>query len=624
MLICPQCKSKNPHTNNFCQSCGVSLTDEIAKNGKGNKKTNMLWAIIKPAKNSQRLIELTHKKGKKSQLEVQNLADFFNLPQGSNTNWQRYVFDDLDRTFAEAICPNDCISGKIIDLQPLQQTHLASIRQQHREKLDNLQSNSNGFYLSLAHFWNSLSVPSHALPYLTLERHTPIVPKVYEACQLVDGGVTLIEDRSQWQLLTEFWSSEELPLAQVVWFLDEIAKLWTPLCKIGCSSSLLTESNLRVDEDGAFCLQQLFVDKPQDTPSLKNLVRTWQTWLSNLEDNYRQKLDPIFKQVTSGEIREIEQLRSQLQNLDSDLDTEELHITSEENNFFDDELDRDDDADDRETLIYSMQLDSIIDAGCTNVGSQRKHNEDFYAIETSIIKQENSSVKNFSFRGLYVVCDGMGGHAAGEVASAMAGESILDYFRAHWHDELPDAATIEAGILLANNTIYQTNINNSSSGSARMGTTLAMALLHDCQLAIAHVGDSRIYRLTRKHGLELLTSDHEVGQREINRGVEVDIAYGRPDAYQLTQALGPRDNSYVRPEIQFLEITEDCLLLICSDGLSDFNFVENHWEQYLEPLISSQSDLEAGLVELIELANQHNGHDNITGISIKIKLKPEF
>ncbi|MGL4881016.1 MAG: serine/threonine phosphatase, partial [Waterburya sp.] len=118
--------------------------------------------------------------------------------------------------------------------------------------------------------------------------------------------------------------------------------------------------------------------------------------------------------------------------------------------------------------------------------------------------------------------------------------------------------------------------------------------------------------------------DHEVGQREINRGVEPDIAYGRPDAYQLTQALGPRESNYVRPDIQFLEVTEDCLLLLCSDGLSDNDLLENHWEEYLEPLISSGSDLQAGLFKLINLANEYNGHDNITAILVKIKLMADF
>jgi protein phosphatase len=276
------------------------------------------------------------------------------------------------------------------------------------------------------------------------------------------------------------------------------------------------------------------------------------------------------------------------------------------------------------TAMISMHLKDLTDACCTNIGVQRNHNEDFFGMKTTIEKIENNTEKNLSVRGLYIVCDGMGGHAAGEVASAMAVEHLQKYFQTHWQSELPTHEIIESGVLLANKVLYQTNIENSRSGSGRMGTTLVMALLQDTKLAIAHVGDSRIYRLSRKQGLEQLTLDHEVGQREINRGVEPDIAYGRPDAYQLTQALGPRENSGVRPEIKFLEITEDCLILLCSDGMSDNDFIEKNWSQHLEPLISSQANLQDGLFKLVDLANEHNGHDNITAILLRIKLKPDF
>ena len=206
----------------------------------------------------------------------------------------------------------------------------------------------------------------------------------------------------------------------------------------------------------------------------------------------------------------------------------------------------------------------------------------------------------------------------------MAVETLQSYFYTYWQDTLPNQDLIKEGILLANRTIYQTNINNECSGNSMMGTTLVMALLQDRNLAIAHVGDSRIYRVTRSRGLEQLTEDHEVGQREINRGIEPEIAYGRPDAYQLTQALGPRDNKYIRPSVEFFDIQEDCLLLLCSDGLSDNSLLEKHWEIYLKPLISSSADLQSGLFKLIDFADRYNGHDNITGILLRIKLQPNF
>jgi protein phosphatase len=134
------------------------------------------------------------------------------------------------------------------------------------------------------------------------------------------------------------------------------------------------------------------------------------------------------------------------------------------------------------------------------------------------------------------------------------------------------------------------------------------------------VGDSRLYRLSSKQGLEQVTVDHEVGQREILRGIEPEIAYGRPDAYQLTQALGPRDENFINPDVQFLELNEDTLLILTSDGLSDNDLIEEHWQTHLEPLLSSETSLESGVSNLIDLANHYNGHDNITAVVIRAKV----
>lgn len=206
----------------------------------------------------------------------------------------------------------------------------------------------------------------------------------------------------------------------------------------------------------------------------------------------------------------------------------------------------------------------------------------------------------------------------------MAVEKLQSYFKVHWQDEFPDEEMIKNGILAANQAIFDVNMENSRSGSGRMGTTLVMALVQDTKIAIAHVGDSRVYKITRKWGAEQLTIDHEVGQREIQRGVEPEIAYGRPDAYQLTQALGPRNNDFIQPDITFLDINEDTVLLLCSDGLCDNELVENNWETYLIPLLSSRVNLDHELLKLIDFANEYNGHDNITAVAIRIKVRPNL
>jgi protein phosphatase len=697
MLICPQCESENPESNRFCQSCGGSLTHKVCCqcetsipieaetcNVCGATNHTVLWAIISPAKTRSQLDpspELAQvgrdSSSNQPPLEISSLAALFAHSQSKNIpalqietaaeqTGNRYAIKteaDSARLLSNShgSFTRDFIQSKVIDQYPLQKSHLATLQKQQMDLFAELSQDLNDSYLAVTEYWNLIGLPTHALPYLILEKYTPTVPQIYDAWQQQDQGVVLLPDRSQWPLVTDLWSQQQLALSEIVWFLDEMAKLWSPLQRISCAQSLLCQENLRIDEDQAFCLQQLYMDG-NEMPTLKDLAQTWQFCFaqSNLDHLAQiEQLNLLFDKMISGEIIDVEQLRLELHNLGLEetevefldvpepysVDTTPLEVKMMEINDLESTksiaskaisseaeifLEETDDAmmyatefEEQTTAMIPMQLRSLTDACCTNIGVQRDHNEDFFGVRTTVEKSENNTENNLQVRGLYLVCDGMGGHAAGEVASAMAVESLQEYFQTHWQSELPDHDTIEAGVLLANETLYQTNLENSRSGSGRMGTTLVMALLQDTKLAIAHVGDSRIYRFSRKHGLEQLTQDHEVGQREINRGVEPEIAYGRPDAYQLTQALGPRDNNCVRPEIKFLDIKEDCLILLCSDGFSDHDFIEENYSQHLEPLIRGDANLQDGLFNLVDLANEHNGHDNITAVLLRIKLKPD-
>ena len=710
MLICPQCEFENPKANKFCQSCGVSLTHKVCRQCRadipieakicdacGADNHTVLWAIISQTETQQieaqpELARVASSNANKDrELEIASLADLFANSQSQATpalqiqtdteqTHNRYALK-TDTDSEELLSninqdlPSGFLQGRVIDRYPLQKSYLATLQKQQMDLFVELSQGLNDSYLAVTEYWNLIGLPTHALPYLISERYTPTIPKIYDAWQQRSQGVVLLPDRSEWQLITELWMQQELPLLQIVWFLDEMAKLWEPLHRINCTQSLLIKENLRIDEDQAFCLQQLYMDYDHK-PTLKDLARTWQFCFADAGLEDLGNLEGLLDRTIAGEIIDIEQLRLELHNLgldepeveplvgnddeqpevespiESDDEPEvepltksnkpsladatflksptaiESETTDSKPEIFFDEADEDmmysSEFEEQATAMIPMQLRDLSDACCTDIGVQRNHNEDFFGVQTNIERIENNTENNLSVRGLYIVCDGMGGHAAGEVASAMAVESLQKYFQSHWQSELPDHDTIESGVLLANEALYKTNVDNARSGSGRMGTTLVMALVQDTQLAIAHVGDSRIYRLSRKQGLEQLTLDHEVGQREINRGVEPEIAYGRPDSYQLTQALGPRDNSGVRPDIQFMEITEDCLLLLCSDGLSDNDFVEQNWSEHLEPLISSDANLQKGLFKLIDLANEHNGHDNITAILLRIKLRPDF
>jgi protein phosphatase len=477
---------------------------------------------------------------------------------------------------------------------------------------------------------------------------------------------------------------------QILYWLNEVVTLWEALTPWHCCQSLVELSNLRIDEDQILHLQRLYNAPPNSAPTLQDLGRIWQLLLSQAQINRWSDLTLLLDELQTGKILTTDELRSCIKktahtlqayppstvpmpensnagspdpsmlrqsvaptasdptaiaasttNLKSagvprspDQQYPEDPDTDAYDEFSIDEDEADNDNDDLPTVVLPMQLSNLDYAGCTDTGRQREHNEDYFGVETQISKVESPSSRIVHATGVYVLCDGMGGHAGGEVASALAVDTLRRYFQLHWQDaasgtgaksrKLPPLDVIREGVLLANKTIYDVNQQNARSGSGRMGTTLVMVLLQDTEVAVAHVGDSRLYRFTRKRGLEQITVDHEVGQREIQRGVEPEIAYGRPDAYQLTQALGPRDENFVSPDIQFMELNEDTLLLLCSDGMTDNNLLEEHYQSHIEPLLSSQANLERGVNQLVELANQHNGHDNITALVIRAKVRPNL
>ncbi len=671
MLICPECKYENSEHNKFCENCGTSLTSKNCHecgaeidytatecDSCGAFVATKLIAIISEVAETDSQSWLT-----------QDCDDYL------DTNQRYYLLDKKTLLTEIDDAGRKIIYRQIIDKFPLQESSLYLLRKTRSElfaELDKkLERNYQIGVTSTAeatkeegslgdetlledvsfNMPESLSniLPAQALSYLLLEDNTSIVPSLKDAWQEKNYGIIIIRDRSNWQSLTELWSKPQWPLLQVLWSLGAMAKLWTRLSQSHCATSLLVQDNLKVDEDQSFCLERLYPDPQEKQPTVSDLATKWHSWLTDSGQTYPEDLISVLRQTISGEIQEIEVVLDKLHQI---VDLEEIRLDSdsqhddsswseivdsdswetvdehEETDFFkfdshEDSMIYDSDADEQPTAMLLMQVANVSHASYTDIGSSRDHNEDFFGAQTDITQKDNPSEQRLEAKGLYLICDGMGGHAAGEVASAMAVETLQNYFYTYWEDKLPSEQTIEEGILLANQVIYQTNIDNSRSGHGRMGTTLVMALLQNTQLAIAHVGDSRIYRITRSGGLEQLTVDHEVGQREINRGVEPEIAYGRPDAYQLTQALGPRDNKNLRPGVQYFDLDKDCLILLCSDGLSDNDFLEKHWQTHLLPLLSFSADLNSGLCALMTFADRYNGHDNLTAILIRIKLKPE-
>jgi serine/threonine protein phosphatase PrpC len=284
-----------------------------------------------------------------------------------------------------------------------------------------------------------------------------------------------------------------------------------------------------------------------------------------------------------------------------------------------------------------VYLQSIAYAGKTDVGKQRDRNEDdFITIFQTRNIDGKSQISDRSDRGLFVLCDGMGGHEGGEIASAIAVNSISEQFRPFWIDTLPGERTLTEIISNANQAIFTKNESEQRLSLGRMGTTMVMLAIHDLDVMIAHVGDSRIYKVTNNPirsnqqkfpptnpeylsetaKLEQITRDHEVLNQLLDLGLDLESAQSRPDAHQLTQAMGPHPSDILDPDIKSFSLTESTLFLLCSDGLCDNDAIEQNWETHLLPILNRQIDIQTGVDNLIELGNKVNGHDNLTVILV--------
>ena len=250
----------------------------------------------------------------------------------------------------------------------------------------------------------------------------------------------------------------------------------------------------------------------------------------------------------------------------------------------------------------------LIASGQTNVGRKRAHNED----NLVLVEAEN----------LFVVADGMGGHASGEVASQIAVESISDFFRrSSENDEITwpykeekglryEENRLVTGIKLSNLRVFETA--SSDKALKGMGTTLVSALFTEGTAYIGHVGDSRGYRI-RDGAIEQVTEDHSLLNDYIkaNKLTPEEIE-AFPHKNVIVRALGMRDT--VRVDISRLNPKTNDIFLLCSDGLS--GMVKD--PDMLSIVEAANGDMDAAATALIAAANENGGVDNVTVILIKI------
>jgi protein phosphatase len=225
---------------------------------------------------------------------------------------------------------------------------------------------------------------------------------------------------------------------------------------------------------------------------------------------------------------------------------------------------------------------------------------------------------------LVVVCDGIGGHQGGDVASGLAIQAVEQQIKS-LDLTSPDATTLmvelEKAICLANDQISRRNDSEQRYERQRMGTTLVMGLLRGHELYITHVGDSRAYWITRQ-GCHQVTLDDDVASREVRLGYcTYQQALQHPGSGSLVQALGMGESSMLYPAVQRFILAEDSVFLLCSDGLSDGDRVEENWEAEILPLLEGKTDIESLSKRLVEIANTQNGHDNVTVGLIYVQME---
>ena len=250
----------------------------------------------------------------------------------------------------------------------------------------------------------------------------------------------------------------------------------------------------------------------------------------------------------------------------------------------------------------------ILAAGATDVGCVRKHNEDCLLVDSAL--------------SLFVVADGLGGHAAGEVASQIVVDTVARFVGETlekdrtWPVEYDpslsyDGNRLKVALLLSDQAITEDIRRNPERET--MGSTVVAGLFHESRLTLAHVGDSRAYILGPE-GIRQVTRDHSWVAEQVANGILTPSeARVHPFRNVITQALG--NGGDLEIEIQELDLEKSERLLLCSDGLSGMIGDKEIWD-----IAGRTNDFQHAVESLINTAREHGGDDNITVILVGWEL----
>ncbi|MDX2212576.1 MAG: protein phosphatase 2C domain-containing protein [Oculatellaceae cyanobacterium bins.114] len=446
-------------------------------------------------------------------------------------------------------------------------------------------------------------IPSEFVAYLRLSPYRIHVPQIYDVVALANSSPLVLLDQAAFDssglvldgasqptaevvepqllpALTDVW--QEAPAIRQLNWLWQIAHLWHPLASQQAVSSVLAPELVRV-EGALLRLLELRSDKSDkaETLTLAQLGQLWSTWVSQARPEIVKGLTQVCQQLIQGQIRNAEQLIGQLDGLLTQVGR---------------------------SLSYQIHI-----ATRTDQGPSRQRNEDacYPPGGTVTTHTLQSALDNV----LVIVCDGIGGHQGGDVASNLAIQAVRQQVQALALETL-DASSLtlalEKAVCVANDLISQRNDSEQRFDRQRMGTTLVMGLVRAHELYIIHVGDSRAYWINH-YGCRQVTQDDDVASREVRLGYSsYREALQQPSAGSLVQALGMGSSAVLHPTVQRFVLDEDTVFLLCSDGLSDNDRVEENWDTTLLPLLDAKAEVGAVSQQLVNLANTRNGHDNVT------------
>ncbi len=443
------------------------------------------------------------------------------------------------------------------------------------------------------------SVPPLAVPYLALSPFSVNIPRPFTQVLHPDGQSALLlleeiplqEAARTPQLLPTLAKSwpGATALHQLAW-LRQIAKLWQPCVNQQLAHTLLDWQHLRVEGED---LRLLCLEAQATAITLVDLGQQWQQWIAAAAPAIRDYLTRLTNHLIADEGSAAGLVYSLVQAI---------------------------------AAISSQQTVTVQLATASDQGPTRQRNEDACYPESGAVRQVAMGGRRSAPPALVVVCDGVGGHQGGDVASHLAIAEVSQRLNpllngpAVAHRQV--VAALKEAIIAANQAITVRNDAEQRQDRDRMGTTIVVGLVYSGRLYVAHLGDSRAYRV-RSHSCRQITLDDDVAAREMRLGLGLyQDALQQPGAGALVQALGMANASHLHPTVKLYPLAADSVLLLCSDGLSDNDLIDHLWSSELVPVLNGEVDVGSATQRLIGLANTHNGHDNVTVGLLRLKVEP--